>query len=132
MSAFTIHTMTEGNLVSDPVLRETSAKKPVCNFRIAVTQRLRVNGNEFVDRTEYLDVVAWGDMAVNAHASFHKGTRVIVAGDIRERSYETTDGSTRYVRELHADMLGVSTRWHVVAGIEKAKDALAQPELVEA
>lgn len=125
MSAFTISTTCEGNLTADPVLRETSDGKAVANFRIAVTSRKRVGNDDFVDHTEYINVVAWRDLATNTAASLHKGDRVIVSGDLRQRSFEGQDGDTRYVTEVTASMVGVSLRWHVVAGVEKAKDALA-------
>lgn len=129
MSAFTIHTNIEGNLTSDPELRFTSNGLPVCNMRVAVNSRRRLDNGELVERTEYITVVAWRDMATHAAASLVKGHRVMVGGNIKERSYTNREGNTVYVRELHADSLGVSLRWHVVAGIEKANEALAQPEL---
>ena len=125
MSAFTITTTCEGNLVKDPVLRETSGGKPVANMRIAVTSRVRVGANDFVDKTEYINVVAWGSQAVNASASLHQGDRVVVSGDLKQRSFTGKDGNDRYVTEIHTSMIGVSLRWHVVAGIEKANEALA-------
>lgn len=125
MSAFTITSTFEGNLTSDITLRETGSGKAVGNARVAVTQRVRVGANEFVDRNEFINVVLWGDMAVNAAACLHKGNRVIVSGDLKQRSYTGKDGNERYVTEVHANMFGASVRWHVVAGIEKAKEALA-------
>lgn len=125
MSAFTINTTCEGNLTDDPVLRETSDGTAVANFRMAVTTRHRVGDGEYADRTEYINVVAWRDLATNAAASLHKGDRVIVSGDLRNRSFEGRDGNMRYVSEITAQNLGVSLRWHVVAGVEKAREALA-------
>ena len=128
MSAFTITTTCEGNLVADPELRETSTGLPVANFRVAVTSRKRVGPNDFVDQTEYINVVAWRDLAVNVANSLGKGDRVVVHGDLKQRSYTGKDGNERYVTEIHASMIGASLRWHVVAGIEKAREALASSE----
>lgn len=124
MSAFTIQTSTEGNLVADPVLRTTNSGLEVCNFRIAVTSRTMRNGQEH-EHTEYINVVAWNQLGTNAAASLKKGMRVIVGGDLRNRSFEGKDGETRYVSEIVAASLGVSLRWSVVAGVEKASEALA-------
>src|SRR5210317_994105 len=60
MSAFTINSQFEGNLVA--------------NFRVAVTSRVRAGNGEFMDSTEYMNVVAWRGLAENAAASLHKGT----------------------------------------------------------
>lgn len=124
MSAFTINTTAEGNLVADPVLRTTNSGLEVCNFRIAVTTRSMRNGQE-MEHTEYINVVAWNSLGVNANASLSKGDRVIVQGDLRNRTFEGKDGNTIPVTEIVAQSVGVSLRWHVVAGVEKAKDALA-------
>lgn len=124
MSAFTINSTAEGNLVDEPVLRQTSSGLDVCNFRIAVTTRSMRNGQEF-EHTEFINVVAWQGLGLNAKASLSKGDRVIVSGDLRMRSFEGKDGNPRNVTEIVAQTLGVSLRWHVVAGVEKAKDALA-------
>lgn len=123
MSAFTITTTAEGNLVADPVLRTTNSGLEVANFRIAVTTRSNKNGQE-MEHTEFINVVAWNSLGVNAAASLHKGDRVIVSGDLRNRSFEGKDGDTRYVSEIVAQSLGVSLRWHVVAGVTNAKEAL--------
>ena len=126
MSAFTINSQFEGNLVADPELRSTTRDGiPVANFRVAVTSRVRAGNGEFMDSTEYMNVVAWRGLAENAAASLHKGTRVIVSGQVKNRSYEDAEGNTRYTTEVHADSIGVSLRWHVVAGVEKASEALA-------
>ena len=132
MSAFTVHTNIEGNLTADPTLRETSNGLAVCNMRVAVTSRTRASNGELREATQFVPVVAWGDLGVNANASLHKGTRVIVSGDMKQRTYTNKEGQPVYITELHADSIGVSLRWHVVAGIEKASEALvdAEPELV--
>jgi len=124
MSAFTIQTTAEGNLVADPVLRTTNSGLEVANFRIAVTTRSMKNGQE-MEHTEYINVVAWNSLGVNSNASLSKGDRVIVSGDLRNRSFEGKDGDTRYVTEIVAQSVGVSLRWSVVAGINKASEALA-------
>jgi len=40
-----------------------------------------------------------------------KGTRVIVTGRLRQRSFELTEGVTRTVTELDVDELGPSLRY---------------------
>jgi single-strand DNA-binding protein len=124
MSAFTVHTTIEGNLTDDPILRHTASGMAVANMRVAVTSRTRASNGEIHETTQFVPVVLWRDFAVNAAASLHKGDRVMVSGDLKERSYTTNEGNTVYIREIHADALGVSLRWHVVAGVEKAREVL--------
>lgn len=123
MSAFTINTTLEGNLVEDPILRTTNNGTEVTNMRVAVTNRTMFKGQER-ETTEFITCVLWNNLATNAAASLHKGDRVIVSGDVRTRSYEK-DGDKKYVTEVVANSVGVSLRWSVVAGIHKASEALA-------
>lgn len=127
MSAFTVHTNIEGNLTADPVIRKTASGLDVANFRVAVTSRSAIAGTgEFRETTQFVPVVVWRDMAVNAAASLTKGTRVMVGGDVKQRTYKNADNVDVYISELHADSLGVSLRWHVVpnGAISKAREVL--------
>jgi single-strand DNA-binding protein len=100
-----------GNLVEDPELRYTPQGQPAIRFRVASTPRYRDNATgEWKDgESLFLTVNAWRQAAENAAESLNKGTRVIVAGRLRQRSYER-DGARRTVYELEADEIGVSVR----------------------
>ena len=59
----------------------------------------------------FLTCQAWRQPAGNAAESLNRGTRVIVTGRLRQRSYEAKDGSgKRTVYEIEADEIGVSLR----------------------
>ncbi len=49
-------------------------------------------------------------MAENVAESLVRGSRAIVTGRLRQRSYETKEGEKRTVYELEADEIGVSLR----------------------
>ena len=111
MSNETTLTIT-GNLVDDPELRFTPAGQPVARFRIASTPRFRDNKTgEWKDGDSlFLTVNVWRQAAENVAESMTRGTRVIVTGRLRQRSYETKEGEKRTVYELEADEVGVSLR----------------------
>ena len=46
-------------------------------------------------RPEFHDVVAWRELAENAAESLAKGRRVIVTGELRQRSWTDQDGAKR-------------------------------------
>ena len=52
----------------------------------------------------------WRQAAENVAESMTRGTRAIVTGRLRQRSYETKEGEKRTVYELEADEVGVSLR----------------------
>jgi len=101
-----------GNLVDDPELRFTPAGQPVARFRVASTPRFRDNSTgEWKDGDSlFLTCNVWRQAAENAAESLTRGMRVIVAGRLRQRSYETKEGEKRTVYEVEVDDVGPSLR----------------------
>src|SRR2546421_4640554 len=101
-----------GNLVDDPELRFTPSGQPVAKFRVASTPRfLDKNTNEWKDGDSlFLSCNVWRQAAENVAESLTRGTRVIVSGRLRQRSYETKEGEKRTVYEIEVDDVGPSLR----------------------
>ena len=99
-----------GNVTRDPELRYTTGGRGVASFGMAVNRRYQVNG-EWQEQTSFFNVVAWGTLGENAAACVTKGTRIVVAGRLEQRSWETQDGEKRSVVEVVADEVGPSLRW---------------------
>ena len=101
-----------GNLVDDPELRFTPSGQPVAKFRIASTPRFYdKQAAEWKDGdTLFLTVNVWRQQAENVAESLTRGSRVIVQGRLRQRSYETKEGEKRTVYEVDADEVGASLR----------------------
>ena len=101
-----------GNLVDDPELRFTPSGQPVARFRVASTPRFRDNNTgEWKDGDSlFLSCNVWRQAAENAAESLQRGTRVIVSGRLRQRSYETREGEKRTVYEIEVDDVGPSLR----------------------
>ena len=120
MSNDTLLTVT-GNLVDDPELRFTPSGVPVARFRIASTPRYRDNATgEWKDGdTLFLTCQVWRQAAENVAETLQKGTRAIVTGRLRQRSFETSEGEKRTVYELQVDEVGVSLR-NATAKVTKA------------
>lgn len=97
-----------GNLVADPELRYTPTGVPVANFRVASTERIKTAEGWKDGDTLFLTVNCWRDLAEHVAESAAKGTKVIVAGRLRQRSYETTEGEKRTVFEVEASDVGIS------------------------
>ena len=102
-----------GNLTADPELRFTPSGAAVANFTIASTPRsFDKQSNEWKDgETLFLRCTAWREMAENVAESLTKGTRVIVQGRLKARSYETREGERRTTQELDVDEIGPSLRY---------------------
>lgn len=102
-----------GNLTADPELRYTQNGKAVANFTIASTPRTfdRQN-NEWKDgEALFLRSSAWGELGEHVAGSLTKGSRVIVQGRLKQRSYDDRDGNKRTSIELEVDEIGPSLRY---------------------
>ena len=102
-----------GNLTEDPELRYTPNGAAVVNFRVAVNRRIKdeATGQWKDGDASYFTVNAWRGLAENVAESLSRGTRVVVVGSLRMRSYETRDGEKRTVFEIEADEVAPSLRW---------------------
>ena len=101
-----------GNLVDDPELRFTASGVAVANFRVASTPRaFDKQTNEWKDgESLFLSCSVWRQYAENVAESLTKGTRVIVSGRLKQRSYETNNGEKRTVFEIDVEDVGPALR----------------------
>ncbi|KDN18916.1 single-stranded DNA-binding protein [Amycolatopsis rifamycinica] len=102
-----------GNLTSDPELRFTPAGSAVANFTVASTPRLfdRESGTWRDGDALFLRCSLWREYAENVAESLGRGTRVVVHGRLRQRSYDTKEGEKRTVVELDVEEIGPSLRY---------------------
>ncbi|TQJ48822.1 single-stranded DNA-binding protein [Phycicoccus sp. SLBN-51] len=102
-----------GNITGDPELRFTPSGAAVANFTVASTPRaFDRQSNEWKDgETLFMRCSVWRDAAENVAESLQRGTRVIVTGRLKSRSYETKEGEKRTVIEMEVDEVGPSLRY---------------------
>jgi len=102
-----------GNLTDDPELRFTPSGYAVANFTVASTPRnYDRTTNTWTDGdTLYLRCSIWREAAESVAESLTKGTRVMVTGRLKQRSYETKEGEKRTVFEVEVDEIGPSLRY---------------------
>jgi single-strand DNA-binding protein len=68
--------------------------------------------NEWKDgEPTFLSCTVWRQAAENVAESLQRGSRVIVSGRLRQRSYETKEGEKRTVFEVEVDEIGPSLRY---------------------
>lgn len=110
-----------GNLTADPELRYTQNGLAVANFTIASTPRsFDRASNDWKDgEALFLRASVWREFAEHVAGSLVKGTRVIVTGRLKQRSYETKEGEKRTSFEIEVDEIGPSLRY-ATAKVERA------------
>lgn len=114
-----------GNLTNDPELRFTPSGAAVANFTIASTPRtFDRQANEWKDgEALFLRCASWREMAENVAETLTKGMRVIISGNLEQRSYETKEGEKRTVIELKVEEIGPSLRYANARVTRTAKSA---------
>lgn len=102
-----------GNVVNDPELRFTPSGAAVANFRVASTpRRFNKQTNQYEDgEALFLTCNVWRQAAENVAETLSKGMRIIVTGNLRQRSYQNKDGENRTVYEIEVDEVGPSLRF---------------------
>ena len=113
MAAGDIAVTVVGNLTNDPELRFTPRGAEVASFTVASSSRvLDKTTNEWKDgETVFMRCSVWRQYAENVAESLTKGTRVIVSGRLKQRSYETREGEKRQVMELEVEDVGPALRY---------------------
>jgi single-strand DNA-binding protein len=102
-----------GNLTDDPELRFTPSGAAVAKFRIASTPRFmdKASGEWKDGDPLFLSCTVWRQVAENVAESLSKGSRVIVSGRLRQRTYDAKEGEKRTVIDLEVDEIGPSLRY---------------------
>ena len=88
-----------GNLTKDPELRATTSGTPVCNGSICYNSRRKGQDGDWEDVPNFFDFVAFGK-AAEVLARKSKGDKIVLNGELTQRSWETKDGERRTKVEL--------------------------------
>ncbi len=94
--------MIAGNLTTAPSFRKTTNGTPVANFYIASNRRFKDNTGQWRENVCYVGVVAWYKLAESCAENLHKGSAVLVDGELQSRIWKNEDGSTKNVVEIKA------------------------------
>jgi len=91
-----------GNLTDDPRTNILENGTHVANFRIASNQRYRARDGEWRDKTCFVDVVTWRQLAERVASRLHKGSPVMIEGELQYTQWNAQDGSKRSRVEILA------------------------------
>lgn len=97
---FSINTyVISGNLTKDPELRATTSGTSVCNGSICYNSRRKGQSGDWEDAPNFFDFVAFGK-AAEVLARKKKGDRIVLNGELTQRSWESNEGERRSKVEL--------------------------------
>ena len=87
-----------GNITNDPELKMTTTGKSVCTFSVAVNRFTRGQ-----TKADFWRVEAWGSTAEFVSRNFHKGTQILISGELMAESYTDKNGVERTATKIKAD-----------------------------
>jgi single-strand DNA-binding protein len=89
-----------GNLGKDPEVMTFESNNKKASFSLATTESYKDKNGNWVEQTEWHNIVVWGFLAEKKLA---KGDQVYVEGKIRTRSWDDKDGNKRNTTEILGD-----------------------------
>ena len=107
-----------GNLGRDPDTRYTESGLAISNFSIAINEKYKEE-----EKTEWVNVVAFGKLAEICQEYLHKGKQVYIEGRLQTRKWEDKSGTTRYTTEV------VVNQMQMLGGKGEVKQEPSPPEL---
>ncbi len=89
-----------GHVGKDPQMRATQSGKAVANFSLATTERQK-QGDEWVDKTEWHNLVAFQRTAEVIRDYVKKGSHILVEGKLQTQSWDDKEsGQKKYRTEI--------------------------------
>jgi len=101
--------MIVGNLTRDAELRYTPNGSAVTRFSVAVNERFRGKSGEDQERTHYVDVNVWRDLAEGT-GELKRGDPVFVIGRLSNDSWTDKEGNRRFTTRLEGQRVEFLTR----------------------
>lgn len=95
-----------GNLTADPELRQTQNGISVTSFSIGVSRNYSSRSSDGAasqPQSDFFNIVCWRSTAEFVSKYFHKGSGILVCGQLQNRSWTDQNGQKRYATDVVAD-----------------------------
>ena len=88
-----------GRLGKDPEMRYAPSGTAIATFSVATNSRQKAEG-EWVDKTEWHNILAFGKSAEFAGEYLNKGKQVFIEGRLQTSNWEDQQGQKKYKTEI--------------------------------
>jgi len=96
-----------GRIGRDPDVHTFDDGTKKISFSLATTESYRNNSGDWVDQTEWHNIVGFRYLADKSVA---KGDLIYVEGKIKTRKYTDREGNDRYITEIISDKINILVR----------------------
>jgi single-strand DNA-binding protein len=115
-----------GNLTNDIKYSETKTGTPVVNFYMASNKRFKDRNGVIKEDVCFVGVVAWDNLAVSCKENLHKGSSVLVTGELQSRKLFSDEGAPRNMVEVKAKKIQFLDVRRVATGESKELEGLLE------
>lgn len=92
-----------GNLTRDPELSYLATGTALAKMGLAVNRSWKDKNGQWQRDTAFIDIDAWSTTAEFCSKYLKKGKRIYVEGQLRQNTWEGSDGTKRSKISVHAD-----------------------------
>lgn len=89
-----------GRIGKDPEVRNTQSGKSVTNFSLATSEKWKDRDGQMQEKTEWHNVIVWGDIEGEILSRAGKGAEVFVEGQLTTRKWTDKSGNDRWSTEV--------------------------------
>jgi single-strand DNA-binding protein len=120
----------QGNLGKEPEVKELQGNNKLARLSVATNESKKdKTTNEWVDKAEWHNVIAWGYLADKA-SKLSKGSRVLIQGKLETQKWQDSDGNNRYTTSVIAKTLTLLDKLEEGSSLKSA-NAQAFDSMVE-
>ncbi|MEO6683555.1 MAG: single-stranded DNA-binding protein [Ginsengibacter sp.] len=92
-----------GNLGNAPEIKSTETGKKFARFSIATNEGYKNAKGEWVENTQWHNLIAWGPVAENVEKYLSKGTEVLIDGKLVTGNYQDKEGNKKYFTDVQVN-----------------------------
>ena len=89
-----------GRLGQTPEVKKLESGRTVANFSLATNDKYKNKKGEWIETTEWHNLVAWGKTAEIVEKFVKKGNEIAIEGKLTNKNWEDKDGNKRYTTEI--------------------------------
>ncbi len=89
-----------GHVGKQPEVRFLESGNTLARFSVATNETYLNSQGEKVTNTTWHSIVAWGKVAELCERLLKKGAEVVIDGKLVSRTYDTEDGTRKYITEI--------------------------------
>ena len=96
-----------GRLGRKPEVNYIKPDVAIARFSVATSESYKSKEGDWIETTEWHNIVAWRNSAKYAETMLDKGTLVYIEGKLQTRKWDTAEGVTKYSTEIVAEQIKI-------------------------